>query len=199
MSFNSATSKAKARATVTKLFEDVLPGTTLLPSKKVKVTDASAFASEARKHRQSKEEVRKQNKLVRARQNREINKRLEKDKKFQKLVRYNVIKSHKNGQAAAPEEEQKYLKKLIKKNSNTLRRFADVNDPEIQEEIAELQKEIINMKNEKFDRAKDRKLDAKLSAFNEKIKSGSLTYPGLTPGLAPVGLDDESDEEEDDD
>lgn len=195
MSFKSASSRAKAKATVNKLFDDVLPGSTLLPLKKVSSSAASDFALEARKNRLTKAEVRKQNKTERAKQNKEINKRLEKDKKFQKLVKYNVIKSHKGAAAAMTPEEEKYLKKLVKKNSNALRRSADVNDPDIQEEIAALQQEIIAMRDEKYDKSRDRKLDAKLLAFNDKIKSGTLSYPGLTPGLAPVGLDDESDEE----
>lgn len=194
MSFESASSKAKAKATVNKLFADVLPGASLLPLKKLSSSTASDFALEAKKKRLSKGEVRKQNKAEKAKQNKKINKKLELDKKFQKLVRYNVIKSHKGSDAALSTEEEKYLKKLVKKNSNALKRFADVNDPDVQEEITALQEEIIAMTNAKYDRSRDRKLDAKLLAFNDKIKSGTLSYPGLTPGLAPVGLDDESDE-----
>lgn len=197
MSFTSASSKAKAKATVNKLFQDVIPGATLVPLKKVHNTAAGDFALEARKTRLSKGEVRKQNKVEKAKQNKSINKKLEKDKKFQKLVRYNVIKGHKGAAASLSLEEEKYLKKLVKKNSSALKRSADINDPDIQDEIAALQQEIIAMRDEKYDRSRDRKLDNKLLAFNDKVKSGTLSYPGLTPGLAPVGLDDDSDESDD--
>lgn len=197
MSFKSASSRAKAKATVNKLFDDVLPGASIVPLKKVHTSTASDFALEARKSRLSKGEVRKQNKAERAKQNKAINKRLEKDKKFQKLVKYNVIKGHKGAAASMTPEEEKYLKKLVKKNSNALKRSADINDPDVEDEIMSLQREIIAMRDEKHDRSRDRKLDAKLLAFNDKIKSGTLSYPGLTPGLAPVGLEDDSDESDD--
>ncbi|GEQ70684.1 hypothetical protein JCM33374_g4363 [Metschnikowia sp. JCM 33374] len=65
----------------------------------------------------------------------------------------------------------------------------------IKDEVEELRSEILALTNEKYDRSKARQQQAKLTSFNDKIKSGVLTYPGLTPGLAPVGYDDDSDDE----
>lgn len=193
MAFTSNTSKAKARATVDKLFGSMLPGTALPTQPKKNVSATEKFAQEIAKKKLSRDEIRKANKIEKIKRNKSINTKLEKDKKFQKLVKYNVIKSHKTGEKLSPEEE-KYLKKLIKKNSNAVNRVSNVDDPFVKEEIDDLRKEIIALTNEKFDKSRDRKLDAKLLSFNEKVKKGVLSYPGLTPGLAPVGFDDSDDE-----
>lgn len=190
MAFSSDSSKAKAKATLGKLFENVLPGTTLNASS-LPTSSTQTFAREMAKKRLTRAEIKKANKIEKVKQNRTINKRLSADKKFNKLVKYNVIKAHKNTDSLTP-EEQKYLLKLIKKNSNAVKR-ADVDDPFVQEEINDLRNEIMTLTNEKYDRSKDRRLESKLQSFNDKVEKGVLAYPGLTPGLAPVGLD--SDEE----
>lgn len=195
MAFQSASTKAKAKSTVNKLFENILPGTTLLAASSKKLSSTEAVSREtSTKNKLSSAEIRKLNKVERAKQNKLINKKLEQSKKFQKLVKYNVIKSHKDSENLTP-EEQKYLKKLIKKNSNVVNRASEVDDPFVKEEIDSLRNEIIAMNNAKYDRSRDRKLDAKLQSFTEKVKKGILSAPGLTPGLAPVGYDDESDDE----
>lgn len=194
MAFQSASSKAKAKATVSKLFENILPGTTLLPAKNKKLSSTEIVSREiSGKNRLTSSDIRKVNKAERAKQNKEINKKLDQNKKFQKLVKYNVIKSHKDTDKLSV-QEQKYLKKLIKKNSNAVARASEIDDPFVQGEIDSLRAEILQMNNDKHDRSKNRKLDAKLLSFHEKVKKGVLSYPGLTPGLAPVRFDD-SDEE----
>lgn len=193
MAFSSNSSKARAKATVNNLFEKMLPGTTVSAPTGKNASTTEKFAKEIAKKRLTKSEIKKANKVEKTKQNRSINKKLEEDKKFQKLVKYNVIKSHKTSEKLSP-EEQKYLKKLIKKNSNAVGRASEVDDPFVKDEINDLREEIINLTNEKYDRSRDRKLDAKLQSFNDKIKKGVLSYPGLTPGLAPVGLDDSDDE-----
>lgn len=193
MAFSSNSSKAKAKATVDKLFQTMLPGTSLTNLVNQRASSTEKFAREIAKKKLTRDEIRKANKVEKTKQNRAINKKLEKDKKFQKLVKYNVIKSHESAENLSP-AEQKYLQKLIKKNSNAVKRASDVDDPFIKDEINDLRKEIIELTNEKYNKSRDRKVDAKLQSFNEKVQKGVLSYPGLTPGLAPVGFD-ESDEE----
>ncbi|OBA19874.1 regulator of rDNA transcription 14 [Metschnikowia bicuspidata var. bicuspidata NRRL YB-4993] len=194
MAFSSDLSKTRSQATLNKLFENMLPGSTTrsnIPLKKISTTEN--FSREVSKKRLSKEEIKKANKIEKAKRNKQLNKNLEKEKLFSKNVKYNVIKSHKNSQNIS-EEEQKYLKKLIKKNSFAVRRAGGLDDPMIKDEVEELRSEILALTNEKYDRSKERQQKAKLSSFNEKVKSGVLTYPGLTPGLAPVDYDESDDE-----
>lgn len=193
MAFTSNTSKAKAKATVNKLFGSMLSGAVIETQPKKNASATEKFTQEIKKKKLTRDEIRRANKIEKVKRNKIINTKLEKDKKFQKLVKYNVIKSHKLGEKLSPEEE-KYLKKLIKKNTNAIKKVSDVDDPFVKEEIEDLRKEIIALTNEKYHKSRDRKLDAKLESFNEKVKKGVLSYPGLTPGLAPVGYDDSDDE-----
>lgn len=196
MAFSSNSSKAKAKATVSKLFETMLPGTSLAGLGKQGASSTEKFVREMSKKRLSKEEIRKANKVEKVKQNKAINKKLEADKKFQKLVKFQVIKSHKSSENLSPEEE-KYLKKLIKKNSNVVKRASGVDDPIVQEEIDDLRKEILDLANEKYKQSRERKLDAKLESFNHRLHKGEqkeMDAPGLTPGLAPVGFDESDDE-----
>lgn len=196
MAFSSNSSKAKAKATVNKLFETMLPGTSLAGLGKQGASSTEKFVREMSKKRLSKEEIRKANKVEKVKQNKAINKKLEADKKFQKLVKFQVIKSHKSSANLSPEEE-KYLKKLIKKNSNVVKRASGVDDPFVQEEIDDLRKEILDLANEKYKQSRERKLDAKLESFNHRLHKAEqkeMDAPGLTPGLAPVGFDESDDE-----
>ncbi|WPK27562.1 hypothetical protein PUMCH_004955 [Australozyma saopauloensis] len=193
MSFSSASSKKKATDTVNKLFESMLPGTRVLPGSN-QISTTESFHREATKQKLLPEEIRKINKTQKSKQNKQVNKKVLKDKKFTKLMKYKLIKSHKDKDDLT-EEEQKFLRKLIKKNSSAIRRAGDVDDMMIKEEIDELRSEILLLENEKYDRSNAKQKENRLQAFKEKIASGTVSYPGLTPGLAPVGLDDESDEE----
>lgn len=193
MAFSSSSSKAKAKASVNRLFESMLPGTSLLPSASGKTSSTEKFAAQVSKKKLTKHERQKAQKAEKMKRNKTINQKLEQEKKFRKLVKFNVIKAHQEGKTLSP-EEQKYLRKLIKKNANAVSRVSEVDDPFVKDEIDSLRQEILALTNEKYDKSRDRKIDAKLLSFNDKIEKGVLAYPGLTPGLAPVGFD-ESDEE----
>lgn len=192
MVFTSKSAKAKSKATVNKLFENILPGSQPLP-------DSQEFSATQQFHRQvsskhlSSEEVRKLTKSERRRRNKTLNKNLEHERLFHKVVKHNIIKNHKSLMLLSPEEE-KYLKKLIKKNSSAVRRTADVDNLAVKHEMDQLRAEILALENEKYDRSRDRQHKAKLQSFQKKAESGVLSVPGLTPGLAPVGYDS-SDEE----
>lgn len=193
MAFSSALTKKKAADTVNKLFESMLPGTRVLHGTS-QVSTTECFHREARKEKLLPEQIKKLNKMQKSKQNKQVSKKVLKDKKFNKMMKYKLIKSHKDRNDLT-EEEQKFLRKLIKKNSSAVRRAGDVDDMLIKEEIDELRSEILALENEKNDRSNAKINENRLQAFKEKISSGTLSYPGLTPGLAPVGLDDESDEE----
>lgn len=195
MGFSSESSRSKSKLTVNKLFESMLPGTAALPAARKNTSSTEHFHKAVAKKNLSKEAIRKANKLEKLKKNKAINKALARDHAFAKQARHNVIKNHKENRSLT-EEEQKYLNKLIKKNSALVRRTADVDDPAIKDEIQQLRAEILALTNEKYVDSKARTQAAKLLAFKEKIAKGKMSYPGLTPGLAPVGLDDEDSDED---
>lgn len=106
-------------------------------------------------------------KTVKRKRNRNINKKIKLNQQDLKRINYELIKAKKGNLV---DSNEKYLAKLIKRNKRLL-----IN--EANEEIEELQDEILNFtKPEKKNR----------NFIQQK-------FPGLTPGLAPVGY--ESDDE----
>lgn len=192
MSFVSASSRKKANATVSKLLDSMFPGQVAVARNVGSSTES--FHREAKKKRLTKQEALKIRKSEKAKNNQEINKRLERNKKFQKLVKYNIIKSHKDVDNLT-EAEEKYIKKLVKKNTNALARRADIDDAEIREEIDALRAEILDLSNERTGSSRTQKEEVVFeSASNQNVNPNISKYAGLTPGLAPVGYsDDESD------
>ncbi|GEQ70683.1 hypothetical protein JCM33374_g4362 [Metschnikowia sp. JCM 33374] len=113
MAFSSSSSKTRSQATVNKLFESMLPGCTSKSKAQKKSSTTENFSREVSQKRLSKEDIKKANKIEKAKRNKQLKKNLEKEKLFNKNVKYNVIKSHKNSENIS-EEEQKYLKKANK-------------------------------------------------------------------------------------
>lgn len=190
MSFKSKSSQAQAHSTLNKLLAHTLPGSAVNESSSAKLTSTQIINSHLTKRKLRADEVRKINKLNKQKQNRHIKKSVEDQKKFNKLIKYNIIKKHKANDALTPEEE-KYLQKLVKKNSNAVRMLSEIDDEIVKDELDQVKAEILDMalgkskKNQKTRTERD---------FDDEIKQGLVLYPGLTPGLAPVGFD--SDDEE---
>lgn len=111
---------------------------------------------------------------------------LERDAKLQ------ILESHRQKNILTTREKQ-YLDKLIKHNVTKVKSL-DV-DEEQKQELLELQDFILSTDNKVKLHSKKRR--SKVKQFKEEIKSSSRKtvidhrYPGLTPGLAPVGLSDE--------
>lgn len=194
MPFQSQTSKQQSESTVNKLLSNILPGSTVNvtsnPSGK-QLAAAQLAHKEIRKAKLSSHEIKKINQINKAKQNKNINSKMEKEKKFMKLMKYNLIKKHKEEKKLSI-EESKYLKKLVKKNANMVKRVSEISDYEINSDLNAIRNEILLLTNPSSSK---RKLDKKKNDFNAKIKKGAISYPGLTPGLAPVGLEDDSDDE----
>ena len=191
MSFLSAQTKKKAADTVNKLFESILPGNRVLPQE-APVSSAEQFHREASKQRLLPEEICRLNKIHKVKQNRRVNKKIVQNRKFNKLVKYTLIKKHKDS-AHLGEEEQRFLRNLVKNNVAAVRRAGDIGGC-VRDELDELRAEILHLESQKHDRTNSKMKENRLQAFKEKISSGTLSYPGLTPGLAPVG-EDESESE----
>ncbi|ODV76750.1 regulator of rDNA transcription 14 [Suhomyces tanzawaensis NRRL Y-17324] len=191
MSFASNTSRKLAQSTVAKLFENVLPNSTLaVPA------DDTHLSSTQLLSRQLNTKVTKSKKKS-AKSSQKIKKQMEQDKKFNKMIKYNIIKGHEDHSP----EELKYLAKLRRKNINQINNVSNIDDEDILHELDELRSSLLD--NELISKQPKKRLrgkyvgetrHAKYQDFDSKIKRGLISYPGLTPGLAPVDYN-ESDSE----
>lgn len=191
MSFKSKSSKTQAQSTVNKLLANVLPGVTNSKDSTVhKPTNNTQLLS----HQISKKavDITKQKKLDKIRKNKKINNNLQAEKKFNKLVKYSIIKKHKENEQLS-EEEAKYLKKLVKKNSNLINNLKEIDDESIKQDIEDLKQEILA--HDESIKLKHQRQSAKQNDFEQNLKSGKINYPGLTPGLAPVDYNESDDDE----
>lgn len=96
-------------------------------------------------------------------------------------------------------KEQKYLNKMAERNARRLSSW-DLEDDE-REDLRELQERIISQTSGTGSGSKRSQARKKRGKnFKEDIKPMSTDhrYPGLTPGLAPVGLSDEEDSSDED-
>ncbi|KAK5780435.1 Rrt14p PWA37_002594 [Arxiozyma heterogenica] len=111
-----------------------------------------------------------------------------------------ILESHRQRDMLTTREKQ-YLDKLIKHNVTKVKSL-DI-DEEQKQELHELQEFILSNDNKKKLRSKKRR--SKVKQFKEEIKPSSKKavvdhrYPGLTPGLAPVGLSDEEESSSEED
>lgn len=178
-----------------KLFTNLLPGSVAVaPEQPSSLSSAQKVDKEiGNKDRPTKQEIHKIRKLDKLKQRQRIKKTLEADKKFNKLAKYHLIKHHKDEKNLS-EEESKYLKKLVKKNVNSLNSVSEIDDEEIKAELKQVKQDILKLNNEKHAKKTKRIQNKKTKDFNSKVAKGVISYPGLTPGLAPVGLDDSDDE-----
>ena len=123
-----------------------------------------------------------------------------KDKKqlIQNATLQNLKEHFKKGNLTA--DEQKQLNKMIKKEVMKLKQW-DI-DYEVKEDLKELQHDILLVTDSKY--AESLKRQQLKKSKNKKktssIKTDSLVsqYKGLTPGLAPVDMEDSDSEEFDD-
>lgn len=141
--------------------------------------------------------IRKKERKLRKQENRL--KRIDNDKLEQTAKLQLLIKHRAEGTLTASEET--YLKRLLKKNESNAKLW-DLDDDD-KDELKDLQKYILDKATGSGKVARGSKRRRKIKEFKEDIKDSRTAlmdrrYPGLTPGLAPVGLSDEesSDDEE---
>ncbi|EMG46161.1 RRT14 Regulator of rDNA transcription 14 [Candida maltosa Xu316] len=188
MSFHSNASKHQAETTISKLFSNILhtEPSSKKNSNKKPISSTQLVSNQFNHHTIKKKKT----------SNKNINKKVEKEKSFNKFVKYNYIKN----KAVKSESDQKYLKKLAKKNINKLNSVSKIDDFEISEEFDQVSSELLDSLKPKGGKRLRKKLlrvrpeDEADNGFEEKIKKGVISYPGLTPGLAPVDYDEEDSE-----
>ena len=208
MSSFSNTSELHATAAVNDILAEVLPG-----MKKVK----AASETKATKSKGSKAQLIDRNlKKMIALQQRDVHKIKKKERaskknalktrqsqllKLEKDAKLQVLKKHlKDG--TLTQHESEYINKLTKRTVRNAKSW-DMDDEE-KEESLELQEYILQNQAESKNRERSNKRRKRVKAFKEQKNDSDgqpiedHRYPGLTPGLAPVGLSDEeesSDEE----
>lgn len=208
MSFTTKHSELQANNAVNSLLSSILPGARRLPSssegrrstnpRNVKGSKAQLIDRNLKmtvemqernvdslKKRQSKVKKR----AVKA-------KKTEKDK-LQQLAKLSVLERHKLA-GTLTVKEQKYLNKLVSQNVKTARSW-DLEE-EDKDELRELQQMIISQTGGASGAKRSQKRRQRVKNFKEDVKAAAndRRYPGLTPGLAPVGLSDEEDSSDED-
>jgi hypothetical protein len=192
--FTSTNSKSKAEATVNQLLGAILPGARAGGSAPVRASSSTQALS----HQLAQTTEYVNGKKLRQKRNTAINKKSEQTKKFAKLAKYTVIKQNKLKSTTTPQHE-KYLNKLVKKNINLINRVSQIDDEDINLQLQDIKDELIpsvTNKNQKRIRKKKfitAKSDSQ-AKFNENVRKGYISMPGLTPGLAPVDYNESDDE-----
>ncbi|EDK44008.1 hypothetical protein LELG_02187 [Lodderomyces elongisporus NRRL YB-4239] len=238
-SFTSNASKHQAELTVNRMFADILHTQPLRSAKSTtsnKSKSASKFGNDrkalsmptplsstqilSQQLQPQLQQTRLSLKTGKSSQNNNkvkklLKKKHEQDKKFQKFIKYSMIK---NKMSTDPEsltlEEHKYLKKLAKRNINALQKYSKIDDFEIEQEMSSVKNELLKDLAPKKQTRLRKKLaipakkgSARSNANNQindfdyerKLQKGLISAPGLTPGLAPVDYDDDEEEEEEED
>ncbi|EDO18264.1 hypothetical protein Kpol_1039p13 [Vanderwaltozyma polyspora DSM 70294] len=140
----------------------------------------------------------KKNKI---KKNKKIKKNVIKQNELKEIADLEIFKKHKIENNLTLSEKKK-LNKIISKNLNKIKsRELDSDD---QEELDDVQKFILDQtsNSQSYNKSKKRKTRRKeFKEFKNPDKNSSMDhrYPGLTPGLAPVGLSDEEDSSDEDD
>ncbi|KAI3402503.2 RRT14 [Candida oxycetoniae] len=213
MPFISQSSKSQAESTISKMFSDLLPSSTKTNAKpKAKANSSSSSLSATQILSQQLQSqpnfTPKAIKKNRSTLKKQQKKKQKQDQRFQKFIKYNMIKSKSiNNPDKLTVEEGNYLKKLTKRNINELQKLNTIDDFEINEEMnsvkQDLLKDLAPAKNKQ--RLRKKLLIANNSKgknsddfgdfidFDAKVKKGWISVPGLTPGLAPIDYDEEDD------
>lgn len=123
--------------------------------------------------------------------------------KLDQAAKLRILQKHRANNTLT-EKEQEYLDRLLKKRVNDAQSWS-MNE-ENKHELLEVQDFILSKNSNNRNSIRSANRRKKVKQFKEEIKESKSNvsdhrYPGLTPGLAPVGLSDEeesSSEEEQD-
>ncbi|CAI4039640.1 hypothetical protein SMKI_09G0470 [Saccharomyces mikatae IFO 1815] len=202
-SLHSQASKYQATSVINGLLSNLLPGVPKIraSSNKESVQNGSKAQLIDRNLRKRVElqnrDVHKIKKRCKLAKKRQVKKHKHDKEQLEQLAKYQVLKRHQQ-EGTLTEHERKYLNKLIRRNSQNLRSW-DLEE-EVRDDLDDIQQYILKetVSTTKADRTKRRR--SKRKQFKEEIKNSDYVkdhrYPGLTPGLAPVGLSDEEDSSE---
>lgn len=186
--FSSNSSKNKAEATVNKLLGDLLPN---VPQKsEKKITKSSKVKTKLLSNQFDLTIEPINTKKFKLQRNQKIKKFNNSNKKFEKLTKYTIIKE--SSKTSLNPNHEKYLQKLVNRNINLLNKN-EIEDLNINDQLNELKEEILPKLIKPKQKSSKRVLYSKNLEFDKKVQKGWISMPGLTPGLAPVDYNEESD------
>lgn len=187
--FNSASSKNKAEATVNKLLGDLLPN---VAGQEKKHTKKKSSNTQILSNQFDLTVQPINTRKFKTQRNAKIKKFNQTNKKFDKLTKYTIIKESKDKSI----NHEKYLQKLVNRNINLITKY-DIDNEDTQDEILELKSSILPKITTSKSRLRKKVLFTSNNngqhEFDEKVKKGWISMPGLTPGLAPVDYNEDSD------
>lgn len=192
---SSKSSRVRATKSVDRLVAGILSGSTVTTTSSKGKTSAEILSSTFNDLNKVLSGSLKKAKRA---QKQAIKKKAAENKALEKKVKLQIIQQHidridkegKSGDYQLTEEEKTMINSLIDKNVKNVQSWKD---SEILEEIKQLQEEILKLK-EGSSRKKESDREIQMGG---KKKKKDHAYPGLTPGLAPVDLEDSDSDEED--
>ncbi|KAI5968448.1 RRT14 [Candida theae] len=219
MAFTSKASQHQAEQTVNKLFADILhtqPTTSTSTNNKddAKLSSTQILTNQLhRGPKSTRANPKSQSKNKRSTLQKKNKKRESQDKKFEKFIKYNHILSKPASQQT--ESDKAYLRKLVRKNTNQIKNLSHIDDFEVESELQSVKLQLLNDLQPTLSSSK-RRLRKKLLVpnkksehgegdgdavtkqeyidFDDKVKRGLISMPGLTPGLAPVDYNESESE-----
>lgn len=183
-------SASKSSSTVSKLLDTVLPGHSIRTEKTSAVSSKSQIINTAQK-KLKPEEVRRLQKKEKLVVRQQVKDKREQRERVESVARYELLQQHaKDGKLTL--DEKKELKRLINKNIVSVQSWRT----DAEDEMVDVQKQILELKKTDYANKKSKKKQSIISAQNMYKKKLEKKYPGLTPGLAPVGMSDSDTDDE---
>lgn len=157
---------------------------------KKKATLSTSQIINAQQKKIDPETLRRLQKKQKIKKKKEVRQLRETKERLDSKARFEVLKKHHDEGTLSPKEKSEY-KMLIMKNIANVESWKN----EMDDEVVDVQKEILELRGLGVRRKEKRKSQA-IKAKELYDKKGEKRYPGLTPGLAPVGMGDSDDEDE---
>lgn len=187
ITFNKTKSQ---KSTVNNLLNSILPGHSVVhtaSSRSSQQQSATEVISKFNK-RLTPQEIHRLNKKTKAQIKKQSQSQQKSQKKLTDQVKLSLIKSTNVKQLTKLEKTQ--YKQLLAKQISSVLSLAP--DSELTEEI---QSDIISIVNPETKR-KNRKVQGKTVLYKKKAENKGYAFKGLTPGLAPVDMEDPDSDED---
>lgn len=176
---------SKSANTVNRLLDNVFPGHSTAVTK---IGTSGAQIINTAQKKLKPEEVRRIQKKEKLAQRHQMRQKQQVRAKVESVARYDLLKQHAKDGKLTP-DEKKELKILVNKNVVSLQSWRT----DAEDEMVDIQREILELKKKDSSKKRSKK---KVTAQEIYKKKQEQKYPGLTPGLAPVGMSDSDSDDE---
>lgn len=178
--------KKSTTSTVNRLLDSVLPG----HSTEVdtgRTHSLSQAIKKSQNYKTTPEEARRIKKNLKVQKKKEIRVNKKKNDKVAKTARLQLLQDHFK-QGLLTKEESLELKKLIKQNVANIQAWEIDEDDE--EDLIDIQDSIMDLEKKDYKKETRRRINKKAIYEKPEPKTPN-SFKGLTPGLAPVWMEDE--------